>query len=107
MCQQQNIKIINHTDTINPSKHLNESLFHLNRYGGIEFADNFKKKLCNLDSRDIGNSEGLDHYEAIFQILLGIRFIMIKMKFLVKTGMRCQFYILNITIMITTLKTIK
>ena len=45
MCQQQNIKIINHTDTINPSKHLNESLFHLNRYGGIEFADNFKKKI--------------------------------------------------------------
>ena len=66
-----------------------------------------KKKLCNLDSRDIGNSEGLDHHEAMFQILLGIRFIMIKMKFLVKTGMRCQFYILNITIMITTLKMIK
>ena len=64
MCQQQNIKIINHTDTIDPSKHLNESLFHLNRYGAIEFANNFKKILCNLDWRDVGNSEGLDHYEA-------------------------------------------
>ena len=63
MCQQQNIKIINHTDTIDPSKHLNESLFHLNRYGAIEFANNFKF-LCNLDWRDVGNSEGLDHYEA-------------------------------------------
>ena len=64
MCQQQNIKIINHTDTIDPSKHLNESLFRLNRYGAIEFANNFKKILCNLDWRDVGNSEGLDHYEV-------------------------------------------
>ena len=29
MRQQRNIKIINHTDTIDPSKHLNESLFYL------------------------------------------------------------------------------
>ena len=64
MCQQQNNKIINHTDTIDPWKHLNESLFHLNRCGAAEFANNFKKFLCNLDWRDIGNSEGLDHYEA-------------------------------------------
>ena len=49
MCQQRNIKIINHTDTIDPSKHLNESLFHLNRYGAIEFANNFKYFLYNLD----------------------------------------------------------
>ena len=49
MCQQRNINIINHTDTIDPSKHLNESLFHLNRYGAIEFANKFKKILCNLD----------------------------------------------------------
>ena len=64
MCQQWNIKIINPTNTIDPSKHLNESLFHLNRYGAIEFVNNFKKGLCNLDWRDVGNSEGLDHYEA-------------------------------------------
>ena len=62
--QQWNIKIINHTNTIDPSKHLNESLFHLNRYGAIEFANNFKKILCNSDWHDVGNSEGLDHYEA-------------------------------------------
>ena len=49
MCQQRNIKIINHINTIDPSKHLNESLFHLNRYGAIEFVNNFKKGLCNLD----------------------------------------------------------
>ena len=42
MCQQRNIKIINHTDTIDPSKHVNESLFYWNRYEAIEFADNFK-----------------------------------------------------------------
>ena len=49
MCQQQSTKIINYTDTIDPSKHLNESLFHLNRYGAIEFGNNFNKLLCNLD----------------------------------------------------------
>ena len=64
ICQQWNIKIINHTDTIDLSKHLNESLFHLNRYGAIEFANNFQKNLCNLDWHDIGNSEGLDHYKT-------------------------------------------
>ena len=64
MCQQRNIKLINHPDTIDPSKHLSESLFHLNRYRAIEFAKNFKKKICNLDLRDVVNSEGLDHYEA-------------------------------------------
>ena len=45
MRQQRNIKIINHTNTIDPSKHLNESLFHLNRYGAVEFANNFKNFL--------------------------------------------------------------
>ena len=79
MCQQRNIKIINHTDTIDPSKHLNESLFHLNRYGATEFDNNFKTFLCNLDLHDVGNSKGLDHYEV--KILLGIRFIIIIMRF--------------------------
>ena len=49
ICQQRNIKIINHAYTIDPSKHLNESLFHLNRYVAIELANNFKRFLCNLD----------------------------------------------------------
>ena len=40
MCQQRNIKITNHTDTNDSSKHLNESLFYLNRYGAIEFPKN-------------------------------------------------------------------
>ena len=39
---------------IDPSKHLNESLFHLNRYGAIEFGNNFKEILCNLDLCDVG-----------------------------------------------------
>ena len=81
MCQQWNIKIINHTDTIDPSKHLNESLFHLNRYGTIEFAKNSKKILCNLDWRDVGNSEGLDHYEVNIPDSVRVRFIMIIMNF--------------------------
>ena len=64
MCQQWNTEMINHTDTIDPSKHLNESHFHLNRYGTMEFAINFKKLLYNLDWFDVTNTEVLDHYEA-------------------------------------------
>ena len=54
----------NQADTIDPSKHLNKSIFHLNRYGATEFANNFKKNLCKLDWCDVGNSEWLDHYEV-------------------------------------------
>ena len=46
MCEQRNIKIINHSDTIDRSRHLNESHLHLNRYGTVEFAKNFKNVLC-------------------------------------------------------------
>ena len=49
MCEQRNIKIINHSDTIDRSRYLNESHLHLNRYGTVEFAKNFKNFLCKLD----------------------------------------------------------
>ena len=49
MCEQRNIKIINQSDTIDRSRHLNESHLHLNRYGTVEFAKNFKNFLCKLD----------------------------------------------------------
>ena len=42
MCQQRNTKVISHTNTINPAKHLNESPLFKNKYGTIEFAKNFK-----------------------------------------------------------------
>ena len=48
MCEKSNIKIINHSDTIDRSRHLNESHLHLNRYGTVEFAKNFKNFLCKL-----------------------------------------------------------
>ena len=53
MCQQWNIKVISHTklairtSQISPTKHLNES--HLNKYGTIEFAQNFKNFLYKLN----------------------------------------------------------
>ena len=47
--KKRNIKIINHSDTIDRSRHLNESHLHLNRYGTVEFAKNFKNFLCKLD----------------------------------------------------------
>ena len=48
MCQQRNIKVISHTNTIDPAKHLNESKLHLNKYGTIEFAKNFKNFIYKL-----------------------------------------------------------
>ena len=48
MCNQREIKIVNHTDTIDPAKNLNESQLHLNRYGNIIFGKNFEKFLCEL-----------------------------------------------------------
>ena len=63
MCNQHEIKAVNHTNTIDSAKNLNESQlhlnrygniifgknFHLNRYGNIIFGKNFEKFLCELD----------------------------------------------------------
>ena len=66
MCLQRNIKVVSYTNTIDFSINLNESQIHLNKHGTIEFTKNFKKFLYNLNSRDLGNSEGFDQYEANF-----------------------------------------
>ena len=42
MCKERSISYIDHVDAISPEHHLNESHLHLNRYGTIEFANNFK-----------------------------------------------------------------
>ena len=49
MCRQRELQIINHSETIDPTKHLNESNLHLNRYGSNVFFNNFKKFLCGLN----------------------------------------------------------
>ena len=49
MCQERNISFINHKDTINPERHLNESHLHLNRYGSIGFNKKFTNFLRDLD----------------------------------------------------------
>ena len=66
MCLQRNIKIVSYTNTIDFLINLNESQIHLNKHGTIEFTKNFKKFLYNLNSRDLGNSEGFDQYEVNF-----------------------------------------
>ena len=66
MCLQRNIKVVSYTNTIDFSINLNESQIHLNKYGTIELTKNFKKFLYNLNSRDLGNSEGFNQYEANF-----------------------------------------
>ena len=48
------------------AKHLDENSLHLNRYGTIEFAKNFKNFLYRLNWQDLDNSEGFDQYEASF-----------------------------------------
>ena len=40
MCGERNITFIDHTDTTDTERHLNESKVHLNKSGTIEFAKN-------------------------------------------------------------------
>ena len=49
MCDARNINCINHSNTIDPEKHLNESHLHLNKYGSINFSKNFASFLCSLE----------------------------------------------------------
>ena len=49
MCQARNIAYINHSDSIDPEQHLNESNIHLNKYGNIEFSKNFADFLYNME----------------------------------------------------------
>ena len=48
MCNQRNIRFINHSDDIQPERHVNDSEVHLNRYGTIVFAKNITKFLSDL-----------------------------------------------------------
>ena len=43
MCAERNIPYINHTNSIQPENHLNESKLHFNRYGTIAFANSMSK----------------------------------------------------------------
>ena len=49
MCKERNVPYIDHSETILPDRHLNESNLHMNRYGTIEFVKNFSKYLCESD----------------------------------------------------------
>ena len=40
MCGERDITFIDHTDTIDTERHLNESKVHINKSGTIEFAKN-------------------------------------------------------------------
>ena len=42
---EQNIPYINHTNSIQPDNHLNESKLHFNRYGAIAFTNSISKFL--------------------------------------------------------------
>ena len=45
MCAERNIPYIDHTNSIQPENHLNESKLHFNRYGTIAFANSMSKFL--------------------------------------------------------------
>ena len=45
MCAGRNIPYIDHTNSIQPENHLNESKLHINRYGTIAFANSMSKFL--------------------------------------------------------------
>ena len=49
MCGELDITFIDHTDTIDTERHLNESKVHLNKSGTIEFAKNVCEFLLQQD----------------------------------------------------------
>ena len=49
MCGERDIAFIDHADTIDAERHLNESKVHLNRSGTIEFAKNVFEFLLQQD----------------------------------------------------------
>ena len=49
MCAERNIPFISHSESIDCSKHLNESKLHLNFHGVKVFAENFSTFLTKFD----------------------------------------------------------
>ena len=49
MCKERNISFLSHDESIDPSKHLNESKLHLNSNGIKIFAENFTRFLIRLN----------------------------------------------------------
>ena len=49
MCKERNISFLSHDESINPSKHLNESKLHLNINGIKIFAEHFSRFLVKLN----------------------------------------------------------
>ena len=49
MCAERNISFISHSETIDSSKHINESKLHLNFNGVKAFAENFSAFLTKFD----------------------------------------------------------
>ena len=49
MCKERNISFLSPDESINPSKHLNESKLHLNSNGIKIFAENFNRYLVKLN----------------------------------------------------------
>ena len=49
MCKERNISFLSHDESIDPSKHLNESKLHLNKSGIKIFAENFSRFLVKLN----------------------------------------------------------
>ena len=49
MCKERNISFFSHDESIDPSKHVNESKPHLNSNGIKIFAENFSRFLVKLN----------------------------------------------------------
>ena len=56
MCGEHNITFVDHTDTIDTERHLNESKVHLNKSRAIEFAKNVWEFLLHQGRYSADNS---------------------------------------------------
>ena len=75
MCKERNISFLSHAESIDPSKHLNESKLHLNSNSIKIFAKNFSRFLVKLNSRrqwetDLNTSISLDLDKKVIPVKL-------------------------------------
>ena len=56
MCGEHDVTFLDHPDTIDTERHLNESKIHLNKSGTIEFAKNVYEFLLQQDWYSADNS---------------------------------------------------
>ena len=96
MCGESDITFVDHTDTIDIERHLNESKVHLNKSRTIEFAKNVYEFLLQQDrySADNRGNIALGHEKS--STILGVINSILSMTFIMRQVNQFLFFTLAI-----------